>query len=71
VPIYISETIIQKPLMRDETRAAVSAFIEENYTPNYIEKIRTQSWPIDELGFRRRTGGSMYEYYAYEDAELY
>ena len=71
VPIYISETIVGKPLMRDETRDAVTAFIEGNYTPEYIEKIRTQSWPIDEEGFRRRTGGSMYEHYAYEDAELY
>jgi hypothetical protein len=71
IPIYISETIIQKPLMSDGTRTAVTAFIEGNYTPEYIEKIRTMSWPIDEEGFRRRTGGSMYEHYAYEDADLY
>ena len=43
----------------------------ENRPPEYIEKIRTQSWPIDEEGFRRRTATSMYEHYAYEDAELY
>lgn len=71
VPIYISETIVGKSLMRDETRDAVTAFIEGNYTPEYIENIRTLSWPIDEEGFRRRTGSSMYEHYAYEDAELY
>uniref|UniRef100_A0A6C0D3Q0 Uncharacterized protein n=1 Tax=viral metagenome TaxID=1070528 RepID=A0A6C0D3Q0_9ZZZZ len=73
IPIYISETIIQKPLMSDEARAAVSAYMatDEYYTPEYIENIRTKSWPIDEGGFRRRTGGSMYEYYAYEDPDLY
>jgi hypothetical protein len=71
VPIYISETIIQKPLMTDETRVAVTAFIEGNYTPEYIEKIRTESWPMDEAGFRERTSTSIYEHYSYEDAELY
>ena len=73
IPIYISETIIQKPLMSDGTRAAVSAFLEGNeyYTEEYIEKIRIHSWPIDEAGFRKRTGASMYEHYAYEDEELY
>jgi hypothetical protein len=70
IPIYISETIIGKSLMSDETRAAVNVFIEDNYTTEYIEKIRTYSWPIDEEGFRRRTTGSMYEHYAYENEEL-
>lgn len=73
IPIYISESIIQKPLMSDEVRAAVTAYMatDEHYTPEYIENIRTQSWPIDEAGFRRRTNESIYEHYAYEDEELY
>ena len=73
IPIYISESIIQKPLMSDEVRAAVTAYMitDEDYTPEYIENIRTQAWPIDEDGFRKRTGASMYEHYAYEDEELY
>lgn len=73
IPIYISESIIQKPLMSDEVRAAVTAYMrtDEYYTPEYIENIRTHAWPIDEAGFRKRTGSSMYQHYAYEDEELY
>ena len=73
IPIYISESIIQKPLMSDEARTAVTAYMatDEHYTPEYIENIRTKSWPMDEAGFRRRTGTSMYQHYAYEDEELY
>jgi hypothetical protein len=73
IPIYISETIIQKPLMSDQARGAVTAYMgtDEHYTAEYIENIVTKSWPIDEKGFRRRTGGSMYEHYHYEDPELY
>ena len=73
IPIYISESIIQKPLMSDEVRTAVTAYMatDEHYTPEYIENIRTRSWPIDEAGFRRRTNESIYEYYSYEDEELY
>ena len=73
IPIYISESIIQKPLMSDEVRAAVTAYMvtDDYYTPEYIENIRTKSWPIDETGFRRRTGSSMYQHYSYEDEELY
>jgi hypothetical protein len=72
IPIYISESIIQKPLMSDEARAAVTAYMttDEHYTPEYIENIRTNSWPIDESGFRRRTASSMYEHYNYHDEEL-
>ena len=59
--------------MSDNARAAVTAYIatDEHYTPEYIENIRTKSWPIDETGFRRRTAFSIYEHYAYENAELY
>ena len=73
IPIYISESIIQKPLMSDEVRAAVTTYMstDEHYTPEYIENIRTQAWPIDEAGFRRRTNESIYKHYAYEDEELY
>jgi hypothetical protein len=73
IPIYISESIIQKPLMSDEVRADVTAYMAmyEYYTPEYIENIITKSWPIDEAGFRRRTGATIYEHYAYEDEELY
>jgi len=73
IPIYISESIIQKPLMSDEVRAAVTTYMstDEHYTAEYIENIRTQAWPIDEAGFRRRTNESIYKHYAYEDEELY
>jgi hypothetical protein len=59
--------------MSDEVRAAVTAYMitDEYYTPEYIENIRTKAWPIDEDGFRKRTGASMYEHYEYEDEELY
>ena len=73
IPIYISETIIQKPLMSPHARTAVTEYMasDEHYTAEYIENIITKSWPIDEAGFRKRTGGSMYAYYHYEDADLY
>jgi len=59
--------------MSDQARTAVTAYMatDEHYTAEYIENIRTKSWPMDEAGFRRRTGRSIYEHYHYEDTELY